>query len=154
MDETRRGRTTLRAAMATTVAATAAPYGYTVTLWSSGALLVRSHGVPSVTEVFALAAGAMLAYSLVALLARGAAFRTRPLDRPGNRVRAGALNWFAVGIAISAVALLAKIHGWAVWPLSSFAATSLYLVVGSVQLAIVTVLDRRQSPTRPTSDRT
>ena len=52
-------RRTLRAALGTMVAASAAPYGYTVTVWSSGAVVVRAPGTPRVAEVFAFIAGAL-----------------------------------------------------------------------------------------------
>jgi hypothetical protein len=135
------GRT--RRALATTIAATSAPYGYTVTLWSSGALLIHAHGVPRVPEVFSLAGGALLAFSLLALFVRGMHSRWEPLDNPRDRVLAGALNWIAVGVAVGAAALLATIHGWTAWPVSSFAATSLYLLAASAQLAVVTAIPKR-----------
>jgi hypothetical protein len=141
--ESRRVSGALRVALRATVVTTAGPYGYTVTLWSSGALLVRVHGIPRVTEVFALAAGAVLAFSLLALLVRGMHPGSEPPDRQGDRVVAGALNWVAVGLAIGAVALLATIHGWLAWPVSSFAATFLYLFAASAQLAVVTAIAQR-----------
>jgi hypothetical protein len=41
----------LRRAFATTVSASAAPYGYTLTVWSSGALLIHFRGSPAVGRV-------------------------------------------------------------------------------------------------------
>lgn len=38
------------------------PYGYTITVWSSGQVLVHTHGSPGIGYVFLLAAGAALAY--------------------------------------------------------------------------------------------
>ena len=34
------------------------PYGYAVTVWSTGAVLIGAHGTPSVGRVFLFAAGA------------------------------------------------------------------------------------------------
>jgi hypothetical protein len=131
-------RPLLRVALATNASAMAAPYGYTITLWSSGALLVRAHGLPSVAEVFGVVAGALVAYSFLALLARGNGHRWETLDNPGNRLLAGALNWVGVAAAVGVVALVATLHSWAAWPLSSLAATFIYIVAASVQLALVT----------------
>lgn len=61
----------------------------------------------------------------------------KPLGEPADRVLAGALHWLAVGTAVGVAALLAQIHGWEVWPLSSFAATALYILIASFQLAVV-----------------
>ncbi len=136
-------RRTVRAALGTMVAASAAPYGYTVTLWSSGAILIRSHGLPHVGEVFAFAAGALCGFSLMGLLARGALTSMESLDDAADRVLAGALHWLAVGTAVGSVALITEMNGWEVWPLSSFAATTLYVLLASFQLAGVTI--RRDS---------
>lgn len=50
---------------------------------------------------------------------------------------AGALHWLAAGAAVGAAALIAEIHGWEAWPLASFAATVIYIVGASAQLAVV-----------------
>jgi hypothetical protein len=136
-DESQTAKRTLRAALGTMVAASAAPYGYTVTLWSSGAIVIRSHGLPHVAEVFAFAAGALFGFGLMGLLARGALTSMEPLGDPADRVLAGALHWLAVGTAVGVAALLAEIPGWEVWPLCAFAATALYILIASFQLAVV-----------------
>jgi hypothetical protein len=136
---------TPRAALGTIVAASAAPYGYTVTLWSSGALL-RSHGTPHVAEVFGFVAGALAGFGLMAVLARGALARMESLDDATDRVWAGALDWLAVGVTVGAVALLAEMHGWKAWPLGSFAATALYLLAASLQLTVVATRRKQRVP--------
>jgi hypothetical protein len=73
---------TLRAALATNVAASAAPYGYTVTLWSSGAILMASHGMPHVADVFAFLAGALAGFGLMATLAQRSLGRAELLGMP------------------------------------------------------------------------
>ena len=127
----------LRAALGTIVAASAAPYGYTITIWSSGAVLMHAHGTPQVGEVFAFLAGALCAYGLTGLLARGALRSTDALDSPPDRVLAGAMHWLAAGTAVGVAALVATIHGWEAWPLASFAATAVYILGASLQLALV-----------------
>ena len=128
---------TLRAALGTIVTASAAPYGYTISIWSSGAVLLGSHGIPSVAEVFGFLAGALASFGIMALAALSASTRAEPLGRAPDRVIAGALHWLAAGAAVGAAALLAEIHGWEAWPLGSFAATTIYILGASVQLALV-----------------
>jgi hypothetical protein len=128
---------TLRAALSTMVTASAAPYGYTITTWSSGAVLMHTHGTPRVAEVFAFIVGAVAGFAAIALLARGALADDAMLDNPAHRVLAGALHWIAAGAAVGSVALLAEIHHWIAWPLGSFAATTVYLTLASAQLAFV-----------------
>jgi hypothetical protein len=127
----------LRAALGTIVAASAAPYGYTISIWSSGAVLLHVHGVPTVAEVFAFLAGALAGFGAMALAAQGAVARMESLDHPPDRVLAGALHWLAAGAAVGAAALIAEIHAWEAWPLASFAATSVYILGASAQLAVV-----------------
>ncbi len=119
------------------VAASALPYGYTVALWSSGALLEGVHGIPSVGAVMGFAAGALTGFGTMGLLARGALAPSEASDEVGHRVLAGVLHWVSVGVAVGAVALLAHVPGWAAWPLGSFAATCAYIGCAGVQLALV-----------------
>jgi hypothetical protein len=138
---------TLRAALATIVAASAAPYGFTVTLWSSGAVLMGTHGTPNVAEVFAFLAGALAGFGLMAFVAHGTLGRAELLDDATDRVLAGALDVLAVGGAVGAVALLAEIRSWEAWPLSAFAATALYLLLASLQLTAATIHRKRRTRT-------
>ncbi len=122
--------------MGTVIAASAAPYGYTITIWSSGAVLMRSHGSPSVGEVFLFLSGALIAFGTLGLLFQGALSERRSIDRRADRVIAGSLDWLGVGAAVGAVALLAGIGGPVAWLISSFAATVIYLVGAAVQLTV------------------
>ncbi len=134
----------LRAALGTMVAARAAPYGYTVSIWSSGAVLMRGHGTPSVGAVFGFVAGALTGFTALALLARGTLNRSESLDDAGDRVLAGMLHWLAVGAAVGAVAALAELPGWTAWPLGSFAAMTIYLLGASAQLTLVSAWRTRR----------
>ena len=129
------------------VAASAAPYGYTISIWSSGAVLLGTHGTPRVAEVFAFLAGALTGFGLLGLLAHGAFARGESLDHAPDRVLAGALHWLAAGGAVGAAVLVAKLPGWEAWPLASFAATTIYILIASAQLALVTA--RRGEPPLP-----
>lgn len=127
-----------RAALGTIVSASAAPYGYTISLWSSGALLVRLHGLPTVAEIFLFLTGALVGFAVVGSLAHGALRTTMPLSPGQGHVLTGLLHWFSVGLAVGSVALVAEVPGWIAWPLGSVIATSVYLLASSLQLAAVT----------------
>lgn len=139
-----------RAALGTVVSASAAPYGYTITLWSSGALLIHYHGFPAVGDVFLFLTGALLGFAFVGTFAHGA-LRTRVPISPGpGHILAGLLQWFATGLAVGSVALVAAVPGWVAWSLGSMVATSVYLVGASFQFAVVTALRRdRGAPVMP-----
>lgn len=139
---------TTEGALTTIVAASAAPYGYTVSVWSTGAVLIHFHSFPNVADVCLFAAGALSGYALVGLLA-GLKLETKVAPTVGPpRLLFGMLHWLAVGIALGAAFLLAQIPDWVAWPLASLAATTLYLTGAAAELALVTRAQRRRSPGR------
>lgn len=74
-----RYRRTLRAS----VAASAAPYGYTLSVWSCGAMAIGDDGLPGLLEALLFVAGGVLAFFLVETLAYGSPTATlRPGARP------------------------------------------------------------------------
>lgn len=137
-DARRKSPSTTGIALGTIVSASAAPYGFTVSLWSSGALLIHFRGDPNVGDVYLFAAGALIGFALVGITARPALQLSRPIEVAPDRVLAGALNWFSVGAATGVVALIAQIPSWVAWPTCSLAATALFMLCSSVQLAFVT----------------
>jgi hypothetical protein len=112
----------------------AVPYGYTLTVWSTGAVLMRSHGPPAVGDVFLFLVGGVAAFALIALLA--APSGEPPQTRPTDALRAGALHVAAVGGAVGIAALIAELGGAVAWPLGSFAATFAYLALAAVELMV------------------
>jgi hypothetical protein len=139
----RSARQTLGAALSTLLVASAAPYGYTLTIWGSGALLIRSHGAPDVGEVFLFVAGAITGFNLLGLLVAETINRTMPIDRRADRLLAGVLDWIAVGAVIGAVSLLANIPGWVPWLVAPLVATALYLLLAGLQLAALAIRGHR-----------
>jgi hypothetical protein len=132
-DEMRQAR--CQPALRATVAASAAPYGYTLTVWTSGAVLSHARGIPSAAAALLFLAGAVAAYALVAGLAvRGS--QQRLVLEPRHAAVWGGLHLFSVGLAIGAASLVAQfVTNPAAWPLGGFLATALYLIVSAGQLA-------------------
>lgn len=110
--------------------------------------MIHFRGLPDVGEVFLFAAGALAGFSLLGLAAHRTLKMHDPLPPGPAGVINGMLNWFAVGLAIGSVALLAQIASVAAWPLSSFAGTDLYLAGASLQLALVAGRRSNQQPDR------
>ena len=140
----RSARQTVGAALSTLLVASAAPYGYTPTIWGSGAALMSSHGVPHTGDVFIFVAGAIGGFNLLGLFVEETTISTKPIDRRGERLVAGVLDWLAVGAAVGAVSLLAEIHGWMPWLVAPIVATVLYLLVASLQLAATAIRGLRR----------
>src|SRR5437764_9238124 len=122
-------------ALATVLRGSALPYGYTVTVWTSGMMLVRHRGLPSTGQVFLFMLGAVTAFVVLgglARLTRGVPFDPRE-DVPR---RTGMLHIIAVGGALGAATLVADIPGGMAWPLGSFLATSVYLALATAELLL------------------
>ena len=128
-------RAAYRPALRAAVAASAAPYGYTLTIWTSGAVLSHARGIPSAADALLFLAGAVVAYALVGGLALGG-IPERLAPEPGRAVIWGGLHLFSVGLAIGAATLVAHlVTSPAAWPLGGFLATALYLSASAGQLA-------------------
>lgn len=134
-------------AVASVIRRTAIPYGYTITTWTAGAVIVHRHGTPNVGDAYLYLLGAVVGFGGVGLLAvrhTGHLFELASADM----LRTGAINVVALSLALGAAALVAMIHGTVVWPLGSFVATTLYLLVASLDL----ILAHRHSTGPPSPD--
>jgi ABC-type branched-subunit amino acid transport system permease subunit len=99
-----RQRYPFRRTLALVVAAMDLPFGYTLTIWSSGAIAIGRYGLPNFGEILAFLLGGITAY--VAL-----AFLSIPPTPTASRLvvrRSTALNVCAIfaAIAVSAISAL------------------------------------------------
>ena len=133
-----------RAHLKTTVASSAAPYGYTLTIWTAGAVTTHEHGVPSAWEALLLMIGAVLGFALAAAIAHGGARGTLSSEADHSTVRIwGGFHILSVGAAIGlATAAAAALGQPVVWPVVGFVATVAYLLVTAGQFALA---ERRQT---------
>ena len=117
------------------VGSAAAPYGYTLTIWATGAALVSVHGIPTALSAITFVGGAVLGFALVGALAYGGVPGQTELER-GHPLVWGSLHFFSVGISLGAVALVAHVlEGFIVWPLGGFLVTSIYLLAVGAESA-------------------
>ncbi|MDQ3871242.1 MAG: hypothetical protein M3301_06470 [Chloroflexota bacterium] len=125
-------------ALQTVLHGTGLPYGYAITVWSTGSTVTAARGMPSVPNIFLFALGATIAYGGLMLLTWETQEEAeRPITHSPNRVRAGLIHVAAIGSAIAAAYLVSQIDSDVVWPLASLAATLTYLGVSSVEIALV-----------------
>jgi len=132
-----RYRRTLRAS----VAASAAPYGYTLTIWSCGAMAIEEGGLPGLLEALLFVAGGVLAFFLVETLAYGSPTAVlRPAA--GTEVALwGHAHLLSAGLAVtSAAVVLWLVDGLAAWPLVGLVATLTYLLAGAAQITAATAM--------------
>jgi hypothetical protein len=113
----------------------AVPYGYTITVWSSGAMVMHRHGSPKPGLVFLFAAGAVAGFAVLATVAHAAA--VEPLQpQARDLLVTGVAHVVAVGAAIGAATLVAPLPGGVAWPLAAFLATAVYLALVSLELLV------------------
>ncbi len=119
------------------VAASSAPYGYTLTVWCSGAISIHSLGLPSPHHVFLFLVGGVAAFLAVEAIAYGT-LRVRLIRADPVTVAVwGNAHLLTAGIAVACVWASAElVGGTAAWPLNGFVATAVYLLLNSLQLTL------------------
>lgn len=111
------------------VAGSAIPHGYTLTVWTAGAVASHAQGsIPSAWDAFLFLAGASLAFGLMAVIGFGdlrasLAGAMRPSAQAWS-----AIHLVTVGASIGLVALIGSATKSAVlWPSAGFVATATFL---------------------------
>ena len=141
-------RETLRAV----TRASAGPYGYTLTVWSSGMIAIDRLGHPHLAGVLLLAVGGVAGFLAVETLAHGSLAERVP----GAPTARGQAFWANAHVLAIALAILAV---WAVtavtaapigWLLTGFLATSIYLAGNA---ALATLAARGEQVAAPLPDR-
>ena len=112
------------------------PYGYTLTVWTSGAVLAHARGLPTSVEALLFMLGGVVGFAIVGMAAFGD-LRARVEVDPTPPALWGGLHFISVAAAIGAVTVIAdQVENAAAWPLGGFTATVLYLVLLAAQLAL------------------
>jgi hypothetical protein len=124
----------VRAQLRASVAASSAPYGFTLTVWGAGAVATSELGSPGLLGAFLLICGAVAGFVLVEAAAYGS-LRIRPAEgEPSAMAIAGNAHIVSAGGAIAivwvALQLVTTTAGWAV---TGAAATAFYLVATALQ---------------------
>ena len=109
----------LRNSLRSSVAASTAPYGYTLTVWASGATAISLLGTPDLPDVLLLMAGAVCAFVSIETFAYGSLASRIRVGPPPQVTVWGSAHWISSGLAILAVwASDHLVHGPAGWALS------------------------------------
>lgn len=139
------GERLLPGALRVVVRTTAVPYGFTLTVWSTGAVVMHARGTPDVGDVFLFLAGALLAFVAAAGVAH--LVSADAIDARGSDLIAtGVLNVVVVAAAVGGAALVALIPTTADWLLGSFVSTAIFLAGGGAGLTLAHRRGRRRPP--------
>jgi hypothetical protein len=126
-----------RSHLKTAVATSAAPYGYTLTVWTSGAVTTHALGIPSAWEALLFLAGAVVGFGVTAALAYGHPSETLAPREHGSVRLWGGFHLVSVGLAIGAAALVtAVVKDPLAWMIVGFVATVVYLLVIAGQFTL------------------
>jgi small-conductance mechanosensitive channel len=111
--------------------------GYSISITAAFALLQTSRSDTGILAIFFFAAGAVLAFAIIACLASGF-FREELEDESSNiKSLAGALSFLSVGLALVVTYVVGLlIPGLAAWPASAFLATVVYVASVGLELTI------------------
>jgi membrane protein implicated in regulation of membrane protease activity len=119
----------------TAVGSSAAPYGYTLATWTTGAALSHAYGVPTTIDALLFMLGAVLAFALVGAVAFGGV-GTRFANAPREAALWGSFHFLSVGGAIGAATVVSYlVAGGVGWVLGPFASTTTYLLVLGAQFS-------------------
>jgi hypothetical protein len=128
---------TLRRHLRASVVGSAAPYGYTLTIFGAGSVAEDLIGKPHLLEVLLYVAGAVAGFLLVGAVAFG---RLRvSLSKPDTGPEAiwGHAHLLSAGAAIcSAWAFLQVLDSDVAWLVVGFLATTVYLLLDAVQTTL------------------
>jgi hypothetical protein len=128
----------MSSAIARVTSILAVPYGYTVALWSAGAMAVADHGLPKRLDVVLFAAGAVAAFLVLGLIGRAYLDREVPMHVSSHVVA----NMFPLLVAVAVAAVpLRAVAKPAAFAAASFITTTAYILS-------ITVL--AGAPVRPT----
>ncbi|QPV61372.1 hypothetical protein I7X12_11395 [Halosimplex litoreum] len=95
-----------RTRLAANLASESEAYGYTLTIWGSGALLIHSYSVPGVARILSFVAGALAGFGLLAALAfEGFSAEMHVEESPSSLV-VSAIHILSTGGALAAVSLV------------------------------------------------
>jgi len=103
-------RGTYRKSLRTAVGSSSAPYGYTLTTWTTGAVLLNARGIPGTLEVLLFMSGAVLGFAVVGSLAFGGVTK-RYANEPNRIALWGSFHFLSVGLAVGAAASAVHLLG-------------------------------------------
>lgn len=118
-------------------------YGFTLVVWSTGALAIWQLGKPDPAEVFAYLGGALLSVSLIVALLFGV---RRPIEEPERPRRPFSAMHFASTPAATAAGwvLTLPVSGVAGFFVAAFAAVGVYQLLLAAEVAAALVPRRKR----------
>ena len=128
-----------------TLGSSAAPYGYTLATWTSGAVLTHAQGLPDAAAALAFMVGAVLGFAFVGALAFGGVTKHFDRDHGDAPLVWGSFHFLSVAVAIGGAWMVSYfVQSFLSWPLGGFAATTLYLLTAAAEATVAYEWDHRK----------
>ena len=128
-----------------TLGSSAAPYGYTLATWTSGAVLANARGVPNAVAALTFMVGAVLGFALVGALAFGGVTKHFDRDHGETPLVWGSFHFLSVAAAIGGAWLVSYlVQSFLSWPLGGFVYTSVYLLGAAAEATVAYEWDHRK----------
>jgi len=127
-----------RQRLRTTLGSSAAPYGYALATWTSGAVLIHDRGFPNALAALSFMLGAVLGFAVVGVLAFGSLTRHFDSEYGEAPLVWGSFHFLSVALAIGAAVLVTSmVESYTLaWPLGGFLYTSAYLLTAGAEATI------------------
>ena len=120
-----------------TLGSSAAPYGYTLATWTSGAVLANARGVPNAVAALTFMVGAVLGFALVGALAFGGVTKHFDRDHGEAPLVWGSFHFLSVAAAIGGAWLVPYlVQSFLSWPLGGFVYTSIYFLGAAAEASV------------------
>ena len=135
-----------RMRLRTTLGSSAAPYGYTLSTWTTGAVLINAHGVPDALAALTFMFGAVPGFAFVGALTFGGVTRHFDRDHGETPLMWGSFHFLSVALAIGAATLVTYLveSFFVAWPLGGFLGTTIYLLVARAEPTLAFEWDHRR----------
>ncbi|QLH80447.1 hypothetical protein [Halosimplex pelagicum] len=108
-----------RTRLAANLASESEAYGYTLTIWGSGALLIHAYSVPGVARILSFVAGALAGFALLAAVAFEGFSTQMTVEESPSSLVVSAVHVLSTGGALAVVSLVLDLTPDG-WPLVTF----------------------------------
>ena len=131
-----------RKSLTFTISSEAKAYGWTLVIWSTGALLVRDNGLPAFLDILLFVGGAFTGMLITVLLAFEGVMAGLPDWQQENRYAFGAIHLVSVAIAIGTAHLLVALlpGGWDFF-FAAVGATIVYQLLLALEVMVSSASD-------------
>lgn len=127
------------------VRSSAAPYGYTLSVWTTGAALAHAQDIPGFLGIFGFVLGAVIGFFCVGVLAFGG-MSDHVGTESAQPLLWGSLHFLSIALSVGVATLVVahSIQGVIAWPVAGFLTTTIYLPRVGVESTAVYLWEHRE----------